>query len=100
MEMFMEWFAWLKANYTGILLTVPPILISIYGVAEMIVRLTPTKTDDNILERVGKIGRKVFDILGVPNNKAGGGKHDPRVEDSQTESVSENIADKIKEVSE
>jgi len=97
MEMITEWFAWLIGNYKGILLTVPPILISIYGVLGMIFRLTPTERDDDVLERVGKIGRRIFDILGVPNKKAGGGAHEPRVEDEQTQKIAQDIAGKIEE---
>jgi hypothetical protein len=44
-------------------------------VAETITRLTPTTKDDGAVERVGKVIRKFFDMLGIPNRKAGGEVH-------------------------
>lgn len=50
-------------------------IMAILTAAEAIVRLTPTKTDDTAVERVGTMIRKMFDALGVPNVKKGGGEH-------------------------
>ena len=36
--------------------------------AECIVRITPTKKDDGAVERVGKIIKRVFDTVKIPNN--------------------------------
>lgn len=38
-------------------------------VAESIVRITPTKSDDAALERIGKLITKVFSILKIPSIK-------------------------------
>jgi hypothetical protein len=35
--------------------------------AECVVLLTPTKTDDGFVERIGGIIRKVLTTLGIPN---------------------------------
>ena len=52
------------------------IIMGLISVAEVVVRLTPTKTDDGAVERVGSFFRKLFDLLKVPNYKAEGGKHE------------------------
>ena len=44
-------------------------LAMIFGGAEMIVRLTPTKEDDGFMERVGKWIRILLDGAKVPNVK-------------------------------
>ena len=64
-EFMKEMFAWIMANYKGILIT----LAAAWPVLEVIVRFTPTKTDDSALERIGKFGRKLMDTLGIPNKK-------------------------------
>lgn len=51
------------------------IVLTLLAAAEMIVRLTPTAKDDAAVERLGKIIRKFFDLLHVPNHKSGGGNH-------------------------
>lgn len=55
------------------------IILMIIGVAEGVVRLTPTKKDDGAVERIGKRVRQVFDFVGplIPNRKAEGGAHPP-----------------------
>ena len=45
------------------------LLIAIGAVAEIIVRLTPTKTDDGALERIGGIIKKILDFAKIPNIK-------------------------------
>lgn len=52
-------------------------LVGLYTFLEVVVRLTPTKKDDTVLERVGQYVGKLMDIAGIPNKKAGGGEHDP-----------------------
>lgn len=53
------------------------ILLTVVGVAEAVVRLTPTEKDDTAVERVGKWIRKGIDYASkfVPNKKKGGGEH-------------------------
>lgn len=46
------------------------LLFALLGFVEVIVRLTPTKKDDSILEWIYKL----LSVI-VPNNKSGGGKH-------------------------
>lgn len=84
MEFITEWFAWLKTNYIGIF----AVLVPIYTIAESITRLTPTKTDDSVLERIGKVGRRVMDILKIPNvkrtdEKGVDGTHEPRPQEPE-----------------
>ena len=50
-------------------------VLGMLTVAETVVRLTPTQKDDTAVERIGKVIRKFFDMLGLPNNKSGGGTH-------------------------
>lgn len=45
------------------------LVLAILSVLELAVRLTPTKTDDGAVERIGKIIRKALDFLKVPNIK-------------------------------
>lgn len=47
-----------------------PILFAVLAFAEVIVRLTPSKKDDSILEWIYKILGLIF-----PNRKEGGGTH-------------------------
>ena len=44
-------------------------LLSIVGVAEVIVRLTPTEKDDGAVQRVGEVIKKILDFLKLPNVK-------------------------------
>lgn len=55
----------LQANWE----TLAALVLGLLGVAELVVRLTPTKTDDGAVERVGKRIRQLFDMLKVPNVK-------------------------------
>lgn len=58
--------ATLQANKEMIL----GLLFALWGLLELIVRLTPTKTDDTALERVGKVLKSLMDALGIPNRRA------------------------------
>lgn len=73
MQTILAIWAWIQANKVA----VGGILTGIYGVAEVVVRLTPTTKDDTILERVGQYVGKLMDVIGIPNNKDGGGVHPP-----------------------
>lgn len=44
-------------------------ILAILTVLELGVRLTPTKTDDGAVERIGKVIKKILDFLKVPNIK-------------------------------
>lgn len=50
-------------------------ILALLAFAEVVVRLTPTKTDDGVVERIGSVIKKILDFLGFPNNKSGGGTH-------------------------
>jgi len=58
-------FDWLMENKEELALAVMTLLAFL----EVVVRLTPTKKDDSAMERVGKVVRKVFDFLKIPNVK-------------------------------
>jgi hypothetical protein len=45
------------------------IVLAVLTVAELIVRLTPTKEDDGFVERVGKVIRMILDFLRIPNSR-------------------------------
>lgn len=55
--------AWLQENYAGVLM----LLSALVAVGEAITRLTPTKTDDGFVSRVGGVIDKVLDLAKVPN---------------------------------
>lgn len=50
-------------------------IMAFLGLGEAIVRITPTKTDDTFVERIGTVIRRFFDMIGMPNYKSGGGQH-------------------------
>ena len=60
-----ELFNFLLSNYQSIF----SILLALVGVAEIVVRLTPSKEDDGAVERVGKLIRQFMDLLRIPNVK-------------------------------
>lgn len=62
------------------------IILGLLAVAETIARLTPTKVDDTAVERVGKVIRSFFDMLGVPNKSKDGGTH-PTVAELKAEAI-------------
>ena len=51
MEFLMAKFAWLQANWDQM----AEIIVALGVAAEGVVRLTPTKTDDGAMTRIGKI---------------------------------------------
>lgn len=51
-------------NYVGILGSI----VALVAFAETVVRLTPTKSDDGAVARIGKIVSAICDFLKVPNN--------------------------------
>lgn len=59
------------------------IVLTIVALGEMVVALTPTKTDDLFMERVGKWTRKFFEVTKIPNRKVAGGKHKTLKEKNQ-----------------
>lgn len=73
MEVVKEIFSYIMTHGPAI----ASILLAIIAVAEMIVRLTPTKKDDGAVQRIGGVIRKLIDYAKVvfPNNKKGGGQH-------------------------
>lgn len=86
MEQVMGLYLWLQLNGA----TIVAVVLGMISVAEGIVRLTPTKTDDGAVERVGKFIRNLFDILKVPNRAAGGGQfEDVKVHDAKKETGSD-----------
>ena len=56
-------FQWIVANYVNVFLA----LAALVGVAELVVRFTPTKTDDGAVERIGAVIRKIMNFLKIPN---------------------------------
>ena len=77
MDTLKEIYIWTVGNYYGVLISVSMIIVALEG----IVRLTPTKKDDTVLERVGKAVHGLMDFLKVPNAKREDGKisfHEPR----------------------
>lgn len=57
-------FKFIADNYVNFFV----ILIALIGVAELIVRLTPTISDDGAVERFAKVVKKICDFLKIPNN--------------------------------
>jgi hypothetical protein len=55
--------AWIMENYQEL----GALLLALVGVAEVVVRLTPTKKDDGAMERIGHVIRKAMDLMKVPN---------------------------------
>lgn len=66
MNLLLEVYAYVKGNWEGILMVVALLHILL----ELIVRLTPTKSDDGYAVRVGKFTQYLFDLAKVPNMKA------------------------------
>ena len=59
----MEIIKWIMDNYADLLIAVSGLV----GVAEIIVRFTPTEKDDGAVERIGKGLKKVLDFAKIPN---------------------------------
>lgn len=56
---------WIKDHYGEIF----ALIFSMLGVAEVIVRLTPTKKDDGAVQRIGEVIKNIMDFLKIPNVK-------------------------------
>lgn len=56
---------WLKDNGMELVAA----LMAALTLAEVVVRLTPTKKDDGVVERIGAGLRKALDVLGIPNRR-------------------------------
>jgi len=54
---------WLKSNYSEVLQIITLIVV----IGEMVARLTPTKTDDGFIHRIGGRLDRILDLLRVPN---------------------------------
>lgn len=76
MNFIMELYAYLMMHGPALV----AIVLGLLTVAEMIVRLTPTQKDDGAVERLGKVIRKILDMLPIPNKKLSGGAHAPLAE--------------------
>lgn len=70
MEFLMKFWAYVSANWYGILMAGSMILAA----AEFVVRLTPSKSDDGAVQRVANVYNKLFELLRVPNIKKQDGK--------------------------
>lgn len=68
MDLVKEIFAWMSANYVGILVSISIIIPGLQG----LVRLTPTKKDDSALARLDKGLNWLMDMLKIPNVKREG----------------------------
>lgn len=60
----MDMIKWVMENYVEMLIA----LGSLTAALEIIVRLTPTKTDDGFLQRFGGMLKQLMDALKIPNN--------------------------------
>lgn len=58
-----EFVNFIKDNYIAFFLGAT----AIWPLLELIVRLTPTESDNTVLEKIGQAGRKIMDRLGIPN---------------------------------
>lgn len=74
----LDWWAANKEMLGVLLTSLFAALVAVGGFAELVVRLTPTKSDDGFMERLGaflkKAGEKVswaLDKLKIPNNVKG-----------------------------
>jgi hypothetical protein len=65
MEILQEALSWLLSNKENMALA----LLSLVSLAEIVVRITPTKSDDGAVQRVGALIKKALDLLKLPNVK-------------------------------
>lgn len=63
MEKVLEFWAWLQENYVNVLISVAALV----GFLETIVRLTPTKSDDGFVSRLGNLIDWIMELLKIPN---------------------------------
>lgn len=64
MEALKNFMQFIVQNWGNISLAI----MALVALAEAIVRITPTTSDDGAVERIGAIIRKILDFLKVPNN--------------------------------
>lgn len=74
MEFLKSLAPWLVENYAQLFVVVGAAI----AFAETIVVLTPTKTDDGAVKRLGEFFDKVREILKIPSMKAKEVKEDPK----------------------
>lgn len=63
MGWFLAFWVWFQASYVEVVALVTAGI----AFAEAVVRLTPTKTDDGAVERLGAAVKRILDFLRVPN---------------------------------
>lgn len=56
-------------NVQVLILAALVIITGLVSIAEILVRLTPTKSDDGAVKRIGARIDKLLDLAKVPNNK-------------------------------
>jgi hypothetical protein len=61
----MDWVKFLSENYVQIVLAFGALLTF----AQLVVRMTPTQSDDMLLGKLDKVYKAVFDFLKIPNVK-------------------------------
>lgn len=63
MDKFLEYWGWLQANYKNMLMTLGALVVFL----EAFVRLTPTKSDDGAVHRLGQMVDWLFELARIPN---------------------------------
>jgi len=62
MEQVMAFVEWIKLNYVNVIIAIS----ALTSFLEIVVRLTPTKTDDGFVSRLGKWIDIIMDFLKIP----------------------------------
>ena len=70
MEWLSKFFAYIVANWYGILLAAGTVITAL----EAIVRLTPTKNDDGFVQRIANVYNKIFALVPNVKRESQGGK--------------------------
>ena len=65
---------WISENLDTIIY----IVLALIGLAELLVKLTPTENDDAIIKKIASIVSKLIDLF-IPNLKKGGGVHNNNI---------------------
>jgi hypothetical protein len=63
MDKVLEYWGWLQANYKNVLLT----LAALVAFLEAFVRMTPTKSDDGAVHRIGQFVDWLLELAHIPN---------------------------------
>lgn len=63
MEKVLEIWEWLKLNYVNMVI----VLVALVSFLEALVKLTPTKTDDGAVKRIGSVIDWIAKMLKIPN---------------------------------